>query len=65
MYVYLTESELKEKSTVDYDCGNHTIGIAVVLVLLALAVVCIVGLVVWIVKLNKKLAQSKSKLKEK
>ena len=63
--MYLTESELKEKSTIDCDCGNHTIGIAVVLVLLALAVVCIVGLVVWIVKLNKKLAQSKSKLKEK
>ena len=43
------------------DCGSHSIGIAVSLNLLAVAVACIVGLVIWIIKLHKKLAQVKSK----
>ena len=50
-----------EKSTDDHNCNNQTIGIAVVLVLLVVAVVCIVGLLIWIVKLNKKLTQAQSK----
>ena len=34
-------------------------GIAVLSVLLLLTVICSVGLVIWIVQLNKKLAQAK------
>lgn len=55
-------AELEEKSTDDdHDCGVHTIGIAVTLVLLVVAIVCIVGLVVWNIKLYKKLTQTKLK----
>ena len=50
-----------EGSTDDSDNGNQTIIIAILSVLLAVAVVCIVGLVIWIYLLNKKLAQTKSK----
>ena len=59
--VYLLVDEHQEKSTNDSDCDNQTIGIACLSVLLAVAVVCIVGLVIWNVRLNKKLAHTKSK----
>ena len=36
------------------ECGGHIFGIAVVAVLLVVAIACIVGLVIWIVQLNKK-----------
>ena len=59
MYSTVGESERRVE---DQDSGsNQTIGIAVLSVLLVVAVVCIVGLVIWIVRLNKKLAQTKSK----
>jgi len=50
-----------EKSTDSSNCdsASQTIGIAVLSVLLTVAVICIVGLVIWIVKL--KLAQVNSK----
>ena len=48
-------------STDDSDNVNQTIINAILSVLLAVAVVCIVGLVIWIFQLNKKLAQTKSK----
>ena len=47
----------------DNDCGSQTIIIAVLSVLLAVAIVCIVGLVIWIVQLHKTHAQAKSKEK--
>ena len=50
-----------KESTDNCDCGNQTVGIAVLSVLLLLTVICSVGLVIWIVQLNKKLAQSKSR----
>ena len=59
MYSTVGESE---RYAEDQNCGsNQTIGIAVLSVLLVIAIVCIIGLVIWIVKLNKKLAQTKSK----
>ena len=45
------------------NCGNQTIIITVLSVLLAVAVVCIAGLVIRNVQLNKKHAQNKSKEK--
>ena len=48
-------------STDDHDCGNQIIVIAIISVLLAVAVLCIVGLVISTIQLNKKLAQAKSK----
>ena len=50
-----------EISTDNCDCGNQIIVIAILSVLLAVAMVCIVGLVIWIFQLNKKVAQTKSK----
>ena len=43
--------------------GSQTIIIAVLSVLLVVAVVCIVGLTIWIVQLYKTHAQAKSKRK--
>ena len=59
MYSKVGESERRVE---DQNCvSNQTIGIAVLSVLLVVAVVCIVGLVIWIIRLNKKLVQTKSK----
>ena len=52
-----------EESDDDNNCGNQTIIIAVLSVLLTVAVVCIVGLVIWIAQLYKTHAQAKSKEK--
>ena len=49
-----------ENSTDDYNCANETIGIAVLSILLAVAVVCIVGLIMKNLHMSKKLAQDKS-----
>jgi len=49
-------SHLDDSCNCDY--GGHIIGIAIVTVLLVVAIACIVGLVIWIVKLNKKIIQS-------
>ena len=48
-----------EKSTDDHDCGNQTIVIVIISVLLAVAVVCIVGLVIKNKQLNKNFYQAK------
>ena len=61
MFLNLTVDEDEEKSTDDDNCGSQIIGIAVLLVLLVVAVVCIIGLVIWNVLSHKKLAQAKSK----
>ena len=47
----------------DSNCENQTIIITVLSVLLAIAVVCIVGLVIRNVQLNKKHAENESKEK--
>ena len=63
MYIHSTVySELKAFDD-DSNCENQTIIITVLSVLLAIAVVCIVGLVIRNVQLNKKHAENKSKEK--
>ena len=57
--MYSIVGELEEKSTDDNNYSNQMIGIAAALVLFIAAVICIVGLLIWIVKL--KIAQAKSK----
>ena len=59
--MHLTVDKVEEKSTDDDSCGSQVIGMAILLVLFVVAVVCIIGLVIWIVLLHKKLAQTKSK----
>ena len=50
-------------STDNRNFDSQTIGIAVLSVLLAVAAVCILGLVICNLKLNKKLAKAKPKEK--
>ena len=61
LFLNLTVDKDEEKSTDGDNCGSQIIGIAILLVLLVVAVVCIVGLVIWNVMSHKKLAQAKSK----
>ena len=51
----------EEKSTDDHNCGNQIIVIVIISILLAVAVVCIVGLVIKNKQINKKHTQAKSK----
>ena len=60
MYISIVGDSVRSTDDENHG-GNQIIGIAVLSVLLVVAVVCIVGLVIWIVRLNKKLAQTKSK----
>ena len=57
----LIKDYFEEKSTNDHDCGNQIIVVAIISVLLAVAVVCIVGLIVRNIQLNKKLVLAKSR----
>ena len=61
--IYFMNLSLVGRSTEGCNNDSQTIGIAVLVVLLVVAIACIVGLIVWNVKLNKKLAQAKSKEK--
>ena len=61
-FISLFIDELKASDD-NSNCGTQTIIITVLSVLLAVAVVCIAGLVILIVQLNKKHAQNKSKEK--
>ena len=57
-YTFHTEnSQVDDSSKSDSDGDSQVVGIAVVVVLLVVAIACIVGLVIWIIKLNKKIIE--------
>ena len=57
--LYLLTGEF-EDTNVDSD-DSVTVVVAVLSVLLAMTIICIVFLVIWIVKLNMKIAKTKKK----
>ena len=57
---YFSPENTQHKDDSSCDCGGQITGISIVTVLLMVALVCIVGLVVWNVQLNKKIIQLQS-----
>ena len=60
----LTVEKNEEKSTDGDNCGSQIIGIAILLVLLVVAVVCIIGLVIWNVMSHKNLHKLNQRKRE-